>query len=250
MTREEIGRRLEEHRAALRSIDPYRSVALFAADTEVQDPAGGPVNRGEQEVRAYFTSVMRPWKRLDMTLQASYITPPNGAAVKWSLHAVQQEGPDVTLKGISTYDFREDGKLSRMMVYRPIEPASTRNGRPMTSRQQMLRWLANYWDVLRSMDADRWVDLYTGDASVEDPVGGPVFRGKAELRAFFDGVKRGVHLLDLAPETIILTPPHAAVRFATRVVPRRGAEFQLRGIVTYAFDVSGKVTQMRAYWSL
>jgi steroid Delta-isomerase len=117
------------------------------------------------------------------------------------------------------------------------------------TRQQMLRWLDHYWEVLRSMDADRWVDLYTDDASVEDPVGGPVFRGKAELRTFFDGVKRSVHLLDLSPEKIILAPPHAAVHFATRVVPRKKPEYELRGIVTYAFDESGKVKQMRAYWS-
>jgi steroid delta-isomerase len=118
------------------------------------------------------------------------------------------------------------------------------------NREHMLRWLNGYWDVLRSMDTDRWVDLYTDDATVEDPVGGPVFQGKAELRRFFDGLKRGVHLLDLSPEKIVFAPPHAAVHFATRVVPRRGPEFVLRGIVTYVFEASGKVTQMRAYWSL
>lgn len=117
-------------------------------------------------------------------------------------------------------------------------------------REQMLGWLNHYWDVLRSMDTDRWVDLYTDDASVEDPVGGPIFRGKVELRTFFDRVKRGVTLLDLSPETIFFAPPQAAVHFSARAVPRRGPEFVLRGIATYAFDDSGRVTQMRAYWSL
>ena len=118
------------------------------------------------------------------------------------------------------------------------------------TRDQMLQWLNGYWDVLRTMDTDRWVDLYTDDASVEDPVGGPIFRGKSELRRFFDGVKRSMTLLDLSPETIFFAPPQAAVHFAARAVPRQGPEFVLRGIVTYAFNESGKVTQMRAYWSL
>ena len=118
------------------------------------------------------------------------------------------------------------------------------------TRDQMLQWLNEYWDVLRSMDTDRWVDLYTDDASVEDPVGDPIFRGKSELRRFFDGVKRSMKLLDLSPETIFFAPPQAAVHFAARAVPQKGPEFVLRGIVTYAFNESGKVTQMRAYWSL
>lgn len=248
MTRDEIEQRLEEYRAALRSMDPNRWVGMLAEDAEVQDAVGGPVHRGEEQIRAFFTSVKQRWKRLDMTPHATYVTPPSAAAVLWSPHSVQQDGPDQNRQGISTYDFREDGKLSRMMAYWSTEPSLARDSPSMT-RQPMLRWLNNYWDVLRSMDTDRWVDLYTDDASVEDPVGGPVFRGKAELRTFFDGVKRGVHLLDLSPEKIILVAPHAAVHFATRVVPRKRPEFELRGIVTYAFDGSGKVTQMRAYWS-
>lgn len=117
------------------------------------------------------------------------------------------------------------------------------------TQEQIRQWLDDYWDVLRSMDTDRWVDLYSDDATVEDPVGGPIFRGKAELRRFFEGVKRHMKLLDLAPEAIYLTPPQAAVHFSTRAVPQQGPEFVLRGIVTYAFDDNGKVTQMRAFWS-
>jgi len=118
------------------------------------------------------------------------------------------------------------------------------------TQEQMLRWLNDYWDVLRSMDTDRWVDLYTDEASVEDPVGGPVFRGKAELRTFFEGVRRNMTLLDLSPVAIFLNPPEAAVHFAARAVPRKGPEFVLRGIAIYAFAESGKVTQMRAFWTL
>ena len=57
-------------------------------------------------------------------------------------------------------------------------------------------------------------------------------------------------MLDLSPETIFFAPPQAAVHFAARAVPQKGPEFVLRGIVTYAFNEGGKVTQMRAYWSL
>jgi steroid Delta-isomerase len=110
----------------LRSMDPDLCVGMFAEDADVQDPVGGPVHRGEMEIRDFFTSVRQWWKRLDMTPQASYITPPNAAAVLWSLHAMQHDGPDQHLQGISTYDFREDGKLSRMLVFWSAEPASSR----------------------------------------------------------------------------------------------------------------------------
>lgn len=250
MTREELGQRLEEYRAALRSMDPDRCVRLFAEDAEVHDPVDGPVHRGEEQIRAFFTNVMQGRTRLDMTPQASYITPPGAAAVLWSLHAMQQGGSDLHPQGISACDFRGDGKISRMRVYWPADQGPLARDGGEVDRSQMLRWLENYWDVLRSMDTDRYLDLYADDASVEDPVGSPVFQGKAGLRTFFEGVKRGVHLLDLSPVKIILVPPHAAVQFATRVVPRKGREFELPGIATYAFEGSGKVTQMRAYWSL
>ena len=126
MTREQIERRLEEYRAALRSMDPDRWVGMFAEDAEVQDPVGGQVHRGHGQVRAFFMEVRRRRKLLDMIPEASYITPPNGAAVMWSLRAVQRSGPDVTLKGISTYGFREDGKLIRMLVYWSSDPAWSR----------------------------------------------------------------------------------------------------------------------------
>ena len=128
MTREQIERRLEEYRAALRSMDPDRWVGMFAEDAEVQDPVGGQVHRGHGQVRAFFMEVRRRRKLLDMIPEASYITPPNGAAVMWSLRAVQRSGPDVTLKGISTYGFREDGKLTRMLVYWSSDPAWSREG--------------------------------------------------------------------------------------------------------------------------
>ena len=126
MTREQIERRLEEYRAALRSMDPDRWVGMFAEDAEVQDPVGGQVHRGHGQVRAFFMEVRRRRKLLDMIPEASYITPPNGAAVMWSLRAVQRSGSDVTLKGISTYEFREDGKLTRMLVYWSSDPAWSR----------------------------------------------------------------------------------------------------------------------------
>jgi steroid delta-isomerase len=126
MTREEIERRLEEYRAALRSMEPDRWVGMFAEDAEVQDPVGGPVHRGEEQIRAFFASVKLRSKRLDMTPQATYVSPPNAAAVLWSLHASQHEGPDQLVEGVSTYDFRQDGKVSRMLVFGSTEPAWSR----------------------------------------------------------------------------------------------------------------------------
>ena len=249
MTREEIAQRLEDYRAALRSMDPDRWLGLFADDAEVHYPVGGAAHRGEDQIRALFTSLQQRRKCVGMTARASYVAPPNAAAVLWSLHAVQQDGTDQHLQGISTYGFREDGRLSRMMVYRSNDDDSIAQDARATSREQMHRWLQNYWDVLRSMDTDRWVDLYTEDASVQDPVGGPIFTGKAELRTFFDGLKRSINLLDLSPQEIVLAPSQAAVHFAARVVPRKQPEYELRGIVTYAFNEWGKVRQMRAYWS-
>jgi steroid Delta-isomerase len=108
--------------------------------------------------------------------------------------------------------------------------------------------LQEYMEALRSMETERWVGQYDENGTAEDPVGGPVIKGRENLTAFFNGVKKNVKLLDLKPELIIIAPPEAAIRWKTRGVMQSGQEAFFNGISLYKFADDGKLLQMRAFW--
>lgn len=108
--------------------------------------------------------------------------------------------------------------------------------------------LKQYRDSLRTMEADRWIGEYAEDATVEDPVGGPVHAGHEQMRKFFSGVQKGFKLLDIQPEMTVITPPEAAVRARVRAVTVTDRELFFDLIATYKLREDGKFVQMRAYW--
>jgi hypothetical protein len=120
MTKAEIEARLAQYRDALRSMNTERWVAEYAEDGVVLDPVGGPPHRGHKELADFFNGVRQNFKLLDMTPQFQVFTPP-GAVVKWSVRAVPVQGPEFIFEGISTYRFREDGKLTQMHAYWDME---------------------------------------------------------------------------------------------------------------------------------
>jgi steroid Delta-isomerase len=117
------------------------------------------------------------------------------------------------------------------------------------TKEEINRWLSEYRDSLKSMVTDRWVGHYAPDAIVEDPVGGPEFKGHEQLRAFFEGVREIFRHLEMFPEHIIETPPEAAVKFYALAETHAGKKLRFEGISTYIFNEDGKLSRMRAYWN-
>jgi steroid Delta-isomerase len=87
------------------------------------------------------------------------------------------------------------------------------------------------------------VALYAEDATVEDPVGSPVKRGKAEIHAFYThSIATGAKLALDAP----IRGSHgnsAAMAFTARIGP-----VTVRVIDIMTFNEAGKVTSMKAYF--
>ncbi len=108
--------------------------------------------------------------------------------------------------------------------------------------------LKEYIDSLRSMEPERFANEYAEEGTAEDPVGGPVVRGRDNLVAFLKQVKKGMKLLDLTPEMTIIAPPEAAVKWKTRGVTQGDKEAFFNGITLFKFAEDGKILQMRAFW--
>ncbi|MBI5895805.1 MAG: nuclear transport factor 2 family protein [Desulfobacterales bacterium] len=109
-------------------------------------------------------------------------------------------------------------------------------------------WLEDYRNAIRSMDTERWVGRFAEDATVEDPVGGPVHKGREQLVKFFNGVKKFSKLLDMRAEFTVITPPEAVVKFAVCNTTQKGFEVKFEGVGHYKFNEDGKMIKMRAFW--
>lgn len=104
-----------------------------------------------------------------------------------------------------------------------------------------------YIDTFNRADHEGIAALYTDDATVEDPVGSPVKKGKAEIAAFYKmAVQTGAKLALAAP----IRASHgnsAAMAFDVQLnMPQGRAVIRVIDVMT--FNEAGKFTSMRAFW--
>jgi len=118
----------------------------------------------------------------------------------------------------------------------------------MPSEAQMKAVMARYVERVNAADAAGIVALFAEDATVEDPVGTPLVRGRAALEAFYDdAVTRDLSLR-------ILSGPHgsfgnsAAMAAEVTVTPPRQGRCRIRLVEIQTFDEQCRITSMRAFW--
>lgn len=117
----------------------------------------------------------------------------------------------------------------------------------MSKEQLMKQGMQAYIDLFNKSDHAGIADLYTDDATVEDPVGSAVKKGKAEIAAFYKmAVQTGAKLALAAP----IRASHgdsAAMAFDVNLnMPEGKAVIRVIDVMT--FNETGKFTSMRAFW--
>jgi steroid Delta-isomerase len=118
----------------------------------------------------------------------------------------------------------------------------------MVSEAKMKQGMQAYIDTFNRSDATGIAGLYADDATVEDPVGTPLKKGKAEILAFYEyAVKTGAKLKLAAP----IRGSHgnsAAMAFDVELnMPEQG-RMVIQVIDVMTFNDEGKFTSMRAFW--
>lgn len=113
----------------------------------------------------------------------------------------------------------------------------------MPSSAEMKAVLQNYLDAFNRGDAEAIAALYAEDATVEDPLGSPPKRGRKAILDFYrEAIATGAKATLDTP----IRGSHgnsAAVAFTVKVGP-----MSVRVIDTMAFDASGRITEMKAYF--
>lgn len=118
----------------------------------------------------------------------------------------------------------------------------------MISEQKMKQGMQAYIDAFNRNDPEGIAALYADDATVEDPVGSPLKKGKAEIAKFYKmAVATGAKLSLAAP----IRGSHsnsAAMAFDVNLnMPQGRAVIRVIDVMT--FNDEGKFTSMRAFWA-
>jgi steroid Delta-isomerase len=103
-----------------------------------------------------------------------------------------------------------------------------------------------YLELLATGGADEITALYTDAATIEDPVGSDVRRGRGAVHEFYAAIE------NLSKETELVTLRAAGneIAFWWRMTVNAGASrTRLEPISVMTFDADAKITSMRAFWS-
>ncbi|MDT5248993.1 MAG: steroid Delta-isomerase [Mycobacterium sp.] len=94
---------------------------------------------------------------------------------------------------------------------------------------------------------DDIVELYTPDATVEDPVGGEVHIGREAIRGFYSELAGGGQF---EAEVVTLRALGHEAAFFWRLTMKMGdGGIRIEIISVMTFDSDAKITSMKAYWT-
>ena len=108
--------------------------------------------------------------------------------------------------------------------------------------------VTEYLRAGREGDRDAWLGLFADDATLEDPVGTDVVRGRAELEAFWDRTIGRTDGFDNTLRELRVAGDSAAFLFDL-FITWKGTRYVVSPIDVQTYDADGRITSMRAYWS-
>lgn len=116
----------------------------------------------------------------------------------------------------------------------------------MPTAEQMKAVVEGYVAGFAASDPDAIADLFADDATVEDPVGTDLRRGKAAIHEFYTFSTSTGAKLELLGEPRC-AGDYVAFPFAV-LLEWEGQKSKIEVIDTFRINDEGKITEMRAFW--
>ncbi|WP_127783350.1 nuclear transport factor 2 family protein [Rhodococcus sp. X156] len=115
----------------------------------------------------------------------------------------------------------------------------------MPAPDQLRDVVATYIASVTAGDVDTIVGLYADDATLEDPYGGSVRRGREEIATHYSGMAG----MKLEAELVTVRAVADTAAFQLDVRMHAGSRVTtISSIDVMTFDEQGRITAMRAYW--
>lgn len=116
----------------------------------------------------------------------------------------------------------------------------------MLKPDQIRSVYSRYVALVSAGDFDAIATLYDADATLEDPIGAPLQRGREAIRAFYKA-SSGAVKLTLSGPVCVCGLEAAAPMVATLGSEGKRAYIDIIDVMTFGED--GQIRSMRAFWS-
>lgn len=104
--------------------------------------------------------------------------------------------------------------------------------------------------AMQGTDLDAFTALYTEDGVLEDPVGTPPLRGRAEIRAFLAAGRQHIAQADMQVHEVMACGLEVAARWSGEIRLNTGATATLHGIGLFQFADAEHVRHVREFYDV
>ncbi len=115
------------------------------------------------------------------------------------------------------------------------------------SSTQVRQVIDAYFTAIVTMNQASWIEHFTPDALIYDPVGNPPSRAIEDAAQFFGLLTTVFEKLELTPEFVSIVGTQAAVKWTMRGWAKSGKQGVAEGISVFELQ-EGKIRQVCSYW--
>ena len=107
-----------------------------------------------------------------------------------------------------------------------------------------------YYAAVSARDVDVIATLFAPEAVMRDPVGTPPLTNDAARRERYALIAAAFASFEMSAQDVIVAGDEAAARWTATGRTPAGKEVRFEGISTFAFEASGRISMMSAYFDM
>jgi ketosteroid isomerase-like protein len=116
------------------------------------------------------------------------------------------------------------------------------------STEEIAALLTIYFDNMAAMNAEGWLEIFSEDALIHDPVGSPPKLVHKDSQQFFKILSNFFEKIELSKDNIFFVKNGAAVKWTMQVVAKSGRYTTVEGISVFEINDIGKIQKVSSYW--
>lgn len=116
------------------------------------------------------------------------------------------------------------------------------------STEEIAALLTIYFDNMAAMNAQGWLEIFSEDAVIHDPVGDPPKLVHTHSQQFFKMMSNFFEKMELSKDDIFFVKNGAAVKWTMQVATKNGRHATSEGISVFEINELGKIQKISSYW--
>lgn len=116
------------------------------------------------------------------------------------------------------------------------------------STEEIAALLTIYFDNMAAMNAEGWLEIFSEDAVIHDPVGAPPKLVYKDSQQLFKVLSNFFEKIELSKDNIFFVENGAAVKWTMQVVAKSGRHVTSEGISVFEINDIGKIQKVSSYW--